>query len=147
MACCHPDLINWAAEKKAGLIWDAILIYEMLLSVPKLIKMSYGWWDSILLMWYSSCARFIQMYRLRYFLSPSAHNPETACPMWAKTTWNYVVSPVHTVRCSKVTHQGFRGCCRRTWVTHRSCVRFADPEGLSQILYKIPRCRASSRAD
>lgn len=43
------------------------------------------------------------------------------------------------LRCSKVTHQGFRGRCKRTWVTHRSCVRFADPEGLSQIPYKIPR--------
>lgn len=139
MACCHPDPINLAAKKKAGLIWDAVLIYDMLLSVPKLIKMSYGWWDSILLMWHPSCAKFILMYRWRYFLSPSAHSPEIPCPMGAKphgTMWFLLHMPL---RCSKVTQQGFRGCSRRTWVIHGCCARFADPQGLSQTPYKISR--------
>lgn len=40
-------------------------------------------------------------------------------------------------RCSQITHQGSRGCFRRTGVSHRSCVRFADPEASSQIPYSI----------
>lgn len=43
------------------------------------------------------------------------------------------------LRCSKITHQGSRCCFRRTWVSCRSSVRFADPEALSWIPYSISK--------
>lgn len=113
---------------------DAILIYEMLISVWKLIKMSYGWWYPILLMWYPSCARFILKYRWRYFLSPSAHNPDPACLMWAKT---HETSFTGHLKCSKITQHGSKDYSRRTWVSHGSCARSADPVLFLQIPYSI----------
>lgn len=134
MAHCHPEAIKRAAAKKAGLICDAVLIYEMLILVPKLIKMSYAWWDPILLMWYPNCAKFILTIQMKIFPVSISTRTRNCLSNGGRTHMkSRRFSLPHHPKRSKISHQGSRGCFKRTRVSHRSCVTFVDPNTLSQI--------------
>lgn len=93
MAYCHPDPINEAAENWA---W-----YKMLFSFMKCwyrYQKKRAMYDEIQLCLCGTQAVPASFwYRWRYFLSPSTHNPDTACILWAENKWDYVDCHSHAI--------------------------------------------------
>lgn len=135
VAHCHPDPISrkesWLVMRCCSHLWNAHIGTKVNKNELWMMRSNFAYVVPKLCQVHSN----IQTKILPVSTSTQSRNCMSNVGRKHMKLWS--CSFTHHPRCSKITHQGSRWCFRRTWVSHRSCVRFADPEALSQIPYSI----------